>query len=71
MFKPKQKKKESLISSLENILITLNYDKKLEVAFKEKQQYLGYNLIKNLEIMPLVKKENILYNLKKNLIYSF
>ena len=49
-----QNKKENLINSIENILITLNYDQKLEETFKEKQQSLGYNLIKNLEIKPLV-----------------
>jgi len=49
-----QIKKENLINSIENILITLNYDQKLEENFKEKQQSLGYNLIKKLEIQPLV-----------------
>ena len=48
-------------------MITLNYDKKLEEAFKEKQQYLGYNLIKNLEVMPLVKKNYSLYFEENNL----
>ena len=60
----KEKKKE-FVRHIENILITLSYDVKLNETFKEKQQQFGYELCRNLkDVIPIVSSLSYLTVIK-------